>query len=260
MSQMVVIDSLPDNVCHYREGWAIVTVDVIRATTTAVTAAATGRRCFPVPTIRAALALAEQFDDPLLAGESKGTIPTGFEVDNSPAALICRTDTRRPLVLVSSSGTKVIHEASGCEASYLGCFRNYSVLVDHLAKHHSRVAIIGAGSRGEFREEDQICCAWIAAGLMGKGYLPENTQTALITSRWQEAPAEACLCSRSVDFLIRTGRLKDLYFILSHIDDLRAVFSVHGGEVKMSLAEPPLAISSLVYAGPQRTAGVPPEV
>jgi hypothetical protein len=94
---------------------------------------------------------------------------------------------------------------------------------------------------------------------MRKGYLPENTQTALITSRWQEAPAEACLCSRSVDFLIRTGRLKDLYFILSHIDDLRAVFSVHGGEVKMSLAEPPLAISSLVYAGPQRTAGVPPE-
>jgi 2-phosphosulfolactate phosphatase len=259
MSQMVVIDSLPDNVCLYRDGWAIVTVDVIRATTTAVTAVATGRRCFPVPTIQAALALAEQFDDPLLAGESKGTIPTGFEVDNSPAALICRTDTRRPLVLVSSSGTKVIHEAAGCEASYLGCFRNYSVLVDHLAKHHSRVAIIGAGSRGEFREEDQICCAWIAAGLMRKGYLPENTQTALITSRWQEAPAEACLCSRSVDFLIRTGRLKDLYFILSHIDDLRAVFSVHGGEVKMSLAEPPLAISSLVYAGPQRTAGVPPE-
>ena len=29
----------------------------------------------------------------------------------------------------------------------------------------TRVAVIGAGSKGEFREEDQICCAWIAAGL-----------------------------------------------------------------------------------------------
>ena len=78
-------------------------------------------------------------------------------------------DTHRPLVLVSSSGTKVIHEAAGCEAIYLGCFRSYSMLAGYLAGRHARVAVIGAGSKGEFREEDQICCAWIAAGLMSQG-------------------------------------------------------------------------------------------
>jgi len=154
-------------------------------------------------------------------------------MDNSPAELITRSDTHRPLVLVSSSGTKVIHEAAGCQAVYLACFRNYSVLPGYLAEHHPRVAIIGAGSLGEFREEDQMCCAWIAAGLISKGYVPENLQTMALVNRWRNAPANACLCSRSVDYLRRTGKLSDLDFILAHVDDLQAVFTVRNGAVEM---------------------------
>jgi 2-phosphosulfolactate phosphatase len=233
MRKSVVIDYLPESVCRYRSGWTIVVVDVIRATTTAITAAAAGRRCFPVPSIDAATALAQKFDNPLLAGETKGEMPAGFEMDNSPAQLACRTDTHRPLILVSSSGTRVIHEAAACEATYLSCFRSYSVLPAYLAERHPRVAVIGAGSKGEFREEDQICCAWIAAGLMSYGYAPESAQTKGVVGRWRGAPPEACLCSRSVDYLRRTGQLRDLDFILAHMDDLRAVFTVRNGEVEM---------------------------
>jgi len=233
MKKSVVIDCLPESVRRYRAGWAIVAVDVIRATTTAITSVATGRRCFPTPTIEAALTLAQKFKDPVLAGESSGTIPAGFEMDNSPAQLSGRTDTHRPLVLVSSSGTRVIHEAAACEAVYLSCFRNYSVLASYLSERHPRVAVIGAGSKGEFREEDQLCCAWIAAGLISKGYLPEDPRTASLVDRWQDAPPSACLGSHSVDFLKRTGRINDLNFILTHIDDLQAVFAVKNGEVKM---------------------------
>jgi 2-phosphosulfolactate phosphatase len=229
----VVIDYLPESVSRYRPGWAIVAVDVIRATTTAITAAAAGWRCFPAPTIEAGLALAQEFDDPLLAGESGGNIPAGFEMDNSPAQLARRTDTQRPLVLVSSSGTRVIHEAVGCEAIYLSCFRNYSFLADYLAGRHARVAVIGAGSLGEFREEDQACCAWIAARLMSQGYIPKNPETNALVNRWSGEPPEACLCSRSVSFLKRTGRLRDLDFIFAHINDLPAVFAVRNGEVRI---------------------------
>jgi 2-phosphosulfolactate phosphatase len=169
-------------------------------------------------------------------------------MDNSPAQLIGRTDTHRPLVLVSSSGTKVIHESAGSAACYLGCFRNYSALVDHLAGRHSRVAVIGAGSQGEFREEDQMCCAWIAAGLLKRGYRAENSQTTAVVQRWQDALPGACLCSHSVDFLMRTGRLRDLDFVLTHVDDLRAVFAVRNGEVKMILGEQALAPYPCVHA------------
>jgi 2-phosphosulfolactate phosphatase len=233
MKKSVVIDYLPESVCRYRSDWAIIAVDVIRATTTAVTAAAMGWRCFPAPTVEAALAMAQRFTNPLLAGESGGKLPPAFEMDNSPAELAGRNDFHRPLVLVSSSGTKVIHEAAGCEATYLGCFRSHSVLADYVAQRHQRIAIIGAGSLGEFREEDQICCAWIGAGLIERGYMPENVKTADIVGRWRGAPPSACLCSRSVEFLLRTGRTGDLDFILTHVDDLRAVFEVRNGEVAM---------------------------
>jgi 2-phosphosulfolactate phosphatase len=185
-------------------------------------------------------------------------MPVGFEMDNSPAQLAKRTDTHRPLVLVSSSGTKLIHKAVGCDAIYLACFRNHSVLVDYLAEHHSNVAIIGAGSQGEFREEDQICCAWIAASLMQKRYLPENPFAATVASRWQYAPPKACLCSRSVDFLMRTGRLSDLDFILGHVDDLRSVFAVRDGEVCVIPEKPGLALPSLsIHSSGPATSVVP---
>lgn len=234
MRRTVAIDFLPESVNRYRRGWAIVVVDVIRATTTAITAVAAGRRCFPVPSKEAALAFAQNLNNPLLGGESGGERLAGFEVDNSPAQLAARTDIHRPLVLVSSSGTKVIHEATGCEAVYLACFRNFSAVAAYLKDHCPRVAVIGAGTKGEFREEDQMCCSWIAGRLIQNEFAPENPETLSIIDRWRGAPPRACLCSHSADFLIRTGRLDDLNYILGHIDDLSAIFSVSNGEVTMT--------------------------
>ena len=231
MQKVVIIDRLTGSALRYRQGWAIVVVDVIRATTTAITAAATGRRCFAAPSPEAALALAANLENPLLAGEQDGGVPDSFEMDNSPALLATRTDTHRPLVLVSSSGTRVIHEAAGCDAVYLASFQNHSALPAHLARRHDRVAVIGAGTKGEFREEDQICCAWIAAALMPHGYAAGTPDTSSVVNRWRNAAPTACLCSHSIDFLRRTGKLRDLDYILAHVDDLPEVFEVRNGEV-----------------------------
>jgi 2-phosphosulfolactate phosphatase len=240
VQKLVAIDYLAESASRYRTGWAVVAVDVIRATTTAITAAANGWRCFPTPSIEAALALSRKFANPLLAGESGGSIPDGFEMDNSPSQLAARNDTYRPLVLVSSSGTKVIHEAAGAEAVYLSCFRDYSFLSTYLAGRHDRIAVIGAGSLGEFREEDQACCAWIAAELMSQGYQAKNPETEALVRKWRDKGPDACLISNSVAFLRRTERLKDLGFIFSHVNDLRAVFTIRNGEVRMVQEEPSL--------------------
>lgn len=232
MTKSVVIEWLPESIGRYRRGWAIVAVDVIRATTTAVTAAASGRRCFPAPTAEAALSIARRLRNPILAGDSTAAGCAVFEMENSPAQIAGRGDIDRPLVLVSSSGTKIIHAAMGSEAVYLGCFRNHSAVVNHLAGRHARIAVFGAGKRSEFREEDQICCAWIASALMRNGYRSEDQRTGAIVSRWRDASPNACLCSRSVAFLRRTNQLHDLDFILAHIDDVQAVFEVRAGEVK----------------------------
>jgi 2-phosphosulfolactate phosphatase len=232
MYKSVIIDCLPEQASKYGTDWAIVAIDVIRATTTAITAVADGRRCFPAPTVEAAFEIARGLDRPILAGENGGTMPDGFEMDNSPAEVFSRPDTGRPLVLVSSSGTRLIHEAALCARTYIACFRCHTATARLLAGRYARIALIGAGTKGEFREEDQICCAWIGAALMDRGYAPANVRTMKIIDRWRAAPADACLCSRSVEYLRRSGKICDLNFILSHVDDIDQLFEVRGGEVR----------------------------
>src|SRR4029079_2057395 len=54
-----------------------VAIDVLRATATAVTAVALGRRCLPVGTLEDAERLARELDNVLLAGELGGEMPYG---------------------------------------------------------------------------------------------------------------------------------------------------------------------------------------
>ncbi len=160
-------------------------------------------------------------------------MPGGFDMNNSPAELALRTDIFRPLILLSSTGTKLIHAARECETTYLGCFRNHASLARHLVGRHPRVALIGAGSRGEFREEDQVCCAWIAADLMKAGYKPKDGRTVEIVERWGVALPNACVDGRSAEYLRKSGQMKDLDFILTHINDLDAAFMLEHDEIVM---------------------------
>ena len=101
----VVIDCFPESASIHRHESAIITVDVIRATTTIATAVALGRECFPVPTIEAAVEVAAKLVEPFLVGELGGNMPYGFDLNNSSAALELRTDVHRPMVILSTSGT-----------------------------------------------------------------------------------------------------------------------------------------------------------
>lgn len=210
----------------------MVAVDVMRATTTAVGIVWGGRRCLPVPSLEAAHAVAGRLDRPLLVGELGGRLPDGFELQNSPAAIEGRDDLERPAVLLSTSGTRLLHEASSAGAVYAACLRNLTAQIDQLAMGHRRVAVIGAGTKGEFRLEDQLACARIAAGLIDAGFRAGDGRTLEIVERWREAPVAVCAGGRSAEYLRRTGQLEDLEFVLSRIDDVDAVFRFEGGELR----------------------------
>jgi 2-phosphosulfolactate phosphatase len=227
-----VIDVLPESARAYTDGWAVVAVDVMRATTTAVTVAWSGRRCLPVPSLEAARAAARTLERPLLMGEVAGEMPDGFELQNSPSSIERRDDLERPAVLLSSSGTRLLHEATGADAVYASCLRNVSAQVRHLGEHHRRVAVIGAGTKGDFRREDQFGCAQVASGLLELGYRAEDPRTREIVDRWRGAPVEECAGGRSADYLRRTGQLEDLEFVLTRIDDVSGVFPFEAGQLR----------------------------
>ncbi|TML71180.1 MAG: 2-phosphosulfolactate phosphatase [Actinobacteria bacterium] len=229
MDRIVKIDSATFVNGSYRDGYTLVAVDVIRSTTTAVTGVALGRRCFPAASVDDALRLAESLDDPLLVGESEGSMPDGFDLTNSPAQLAERDDKERPMVLLSTSGTRLITSAG--RGVYVACLRNLRAQVNELDRHHPRVLLVGAATRGEFREEDQLCCARIAAALLDRGYEPADEETEAIVDRWRGCPTDAFVGGGSTQYLRRTGQLHDLEFILGCVDDLDDVFVFDGAEI-----------------------------
>lgn len=231
MPRRVAIRCLHDAFPTHLNDFVAVAVDVARASTTAVTAVALGRRCFPVASIEAAVATAKELDQPLLVGELGGNMPYGFDLTNSPASLAARTDVSRPMVLLSTSGTRLIVEAPGPE-TYVACLRNYSAQVAVLLARHpaADIALLGAATRGEFREEDQLCCTRMALALIQAGYEPDRT-TASVVERWRDAPLEAIATGKSADYLRSTGQHGDLAFILRHVDDIGQAFRFDGREI-----------------------------
>lgn len=227
----VKIDCFPESARHYGRDYAVVAVDVIRATTSAVTLAALGWKTYVAGTLDHALELASGLDDPLLVGELGGNMPEGFHMNNSPAELEERCEFHRPVVLLSTSGTRLVHEASGAAAVYMACFRNYSYTAAYLAGQFENIAVIGAGSRGEFREEDQMGCAWIAGQLVEAGYRPADDRTSEIIECWRGVPPAACWLGNSAAYLRRSGQARDLDYILKHIDDFAGAVTMRENQL-----------------------------
>jgi 2-phosphosulfolactate phosphatase len=230
MPAKVLIDYFPAH-ANCESTHAVVAIDVIRATTTAITAVSQGRRCFPVTSVQAAHELAAKLEEPLLIGELGGERPPSFDMNNSPAALAERTDTHRPVILLSSSGTQLLGSLRMHNPVYIACFRNFAAVAGELKNTHLDVTLLGAGTQGEFREEDQMCCAWIADELRRSGYQLANQSTADIVLKWRGTKPDGCLAGKSAQFLTRTHQLRDLQFILSKVNDLNLVCSYSDGEI-----------------------------
>jgi 2-phosphosulfolactate phosphatase len=245
MNGKVIIDCFPESAPRYKERYAIVVIDVIRATTTITTAVSLGRRVLPVLTTDEAFVLAASLKEPLLVGELGGNMPYGFHVTNSPAQIATREDVHRPMIIVSSSGTQLLLNAVGSEAVYVACFRNYSAIAQHISGKHDRIAVLGAGTRGQFRREDQMVCAWVAEKLVQTGYRAENEQTAECISRWKNASPLLVRSGRSSEYLRKSGQEHDLEFILGHIDDLDTVPALKNGEFQSESGREPQPLTQV---------------
>lgn len=233
MSKKIIIDCLQESSFRYRNEYVIVVIDVIRATTTAITALSSGRRVFPVRTSDEAFVVASTLDNPLLVGELGGNMPYGFDLTNSPAQIAAHQEIERPMVLVSSSGTSLLMNSAGSEAVYVACFRNFSAVANYLIDKYDRIAILGAGTRGQFRQEDQMCCAWIAEILVKAGYKPETPNTREFIYRWSGMDVAKASEGESAEYLRNSGQAEDLDFILAHYDDLDIVPSLIKYELKV---------------------------
>lgn len=234
MRASFVIDATPEAARLYRDTHAIVAVDVFRATTVIVTALACGHPIYPVSTVEEANSVAASLHDPLLAGEQAGIKPEGFHLNNSPVA-IEKLINCRPIVLVTSAGTKLLSEARGASSIYVASLRNMIATAAQLVGTHRRIALIGAGTHGKPRPEDQYTCARIAELLCSQGYMPENERTLAELAQWRGVSVQSMRESPSVDFLRESRQMDDVEFTLSRVDDIDASAVFNGQQVSLLL-------------------------
>lgn len=232
MAQKVVaIDCLAESSKRYDSHSAVVVIDVIRSTTVAITVLESGYRCFFAPTVEAAVLLAKKLYKPLLVGEVGGNMPYGFDLKNSPVEIIKYHDKSRPVILVSTSGIPLLYSLKDNGSVYLACLRNYTATVNHLVGVYDSVDLLGAPTRGEFREEDKLCCSWVASGLLKAGYSCENKATLQLINNWKNKSVDVFRNGNSAKYLLETKQKKDLNFITSHLDDVAFAVTIKGNEI-----------------------------
>lgn len=212
---------------------AYVVVDVIRASTTAVTAALLGRDCYPVASVDEARLVAATLSAPLLAGEVHGILPDGFDLQNSPVALAARTDVERPVVLVTTSGAPTMCRAAEAAPTWIGSFRNVGPTADAV-REAAHVAILAA-SPDELRIEDAMCAARLAGALGADD--GRDGETVRVARTYGDLPLDRIASGKSAAYLRRSGQLDDLEFILKHVDDVDAPCSLTDGRVAMMVPE-----------------------
>ena len=208
-------------------------MDVIRATTTAVTAAAIGRRVYPAGSIEAAVRLAADLDRPILAGELGGVQPYGFDMQNSPTQMEALEHSERPIILLSTSGTRLMAEAMRRAATYPGCLRN----VDRARGTSGRAGTRRSRPRcGQPRRVPRGGPAVRGARRARAGrrrlYASADRLTEEVIERWGDAGADAILEGASAKYLRDTDQHDDLSFVLERIDDLSEVFVIEQDEVR----------------------------
>lgn len=142
-------------------GDIIVAIDVLRCSSSIVTALANGARAvIPARSLREARSLSKAHDA-ILAGERRGMRPRGFELGNSPLEFGKERVQNRTIVMTTTSGTKAIVLGRKARRLLVGSFLNLSATVKfgvRMAKSlGSGISLIAAGTRGKFSLEDFLC-------------------------------------------------------------------------------------------------------
>jgi 2-phosphosulfolactate phosphatase len=156
-----------------------VVIDVLRASTSIITAIAHGARgVIPADTLESATEMVTRLgmDDVLLCAERDMQRVEGCDLGNSPAEYTPDVVGGRLLVLSTTNGTRAINRASAAARVLIGSYVNAASIVEELADQEKAV-LICAGNSGGFALEDAACAGFILqrlAHITGREMIPVN--------------------------------------------------------------------------------------
>lgn len=226
-------------------GRAAAAVDVIRATTTILTALEAGaRRVVPVASRREARDAARSSGDPeagmaapLLCGERDGRRIDGFDHGNSPRELAEADVTGRTLVFTTTNGTPLLRRLAPADQVVLASFRNLSAVARRLAGDSRDVVIACAGKEGRPGLDDVACAGHLVRALRRRlGDEPElddGARDALTLAELVDDPDADWLATTAAGrALVEIGLEEDLVWCAETDASLGVPF-LRDGEVRL---------------------------
>lgn len=153
------------------QGRVAVVIDVLRSTSTIVTALANGARAvLPAASTEDALQIARSLgrDGVLLCGERKNVRIEGFDLGNSPSEFGRDVVEGRTLVMCTTNGTRALLSALGARAVYVASFLNVGAVIAELQREGADLVLVCAG-RGGLLGLDDILCAGEIVHRLGRG-------------------------------------------------------------------------------------------
>ena len=149
-------------------GKLVVIIDVLRASSTIVTALANGCSGFiPIFSPDQAKKKAQEFkkERVLLGGEREGTKIEGFNLGNSPREYKKEAVKDKTIVFSTTNGVKTLEMAKSAHRIIIGSFLNLQAVCDYCTNYQGDILLICAGKEGRFSLEDTACAGMIISSL-----------------------------------------------------------------------------------------------
>ncbi len=153
----------------YFTGKTTVVIDVLRASSTIVTALKNGaKEVVPVATVEFAVKVSGGMfgGQTLLGGERNTKKIEGFALGNSPLEYTEEVVAGKSIILYTTNGTKAITKAKFSENMFVCSLGNLSAIAGHLIKLNQDVEILCSGKSNAFSLEDSICAGKLTAEIV----------------------------------------------------------------------------------------------
>jgi 2-phosphosulfolactate phosphatase len=207
----------------------VVVIDVLRATSTAVTALANGCTGI-VPVASPAEARREAWrlgsHQPLLAGERGGRKIKGFDLSNSPLEFLPEVVKGKVIVFCTTNGTRALLRARRAGRVVLAAMLNLSAVVRRMCREERDWLVFCAGNEGGVSLEDLACAGLLVRRLLEAGVraqLGDGARAALAAL----GSGDSLPLGSHGEFLRRLGLGADVEFCLQR--DLYPIVPVYRG-------------------------------
>lgn len=215
----------PEGICAEEgNGKRVVVIDVIRASTTIITALAHGAEgVLPLRTPGEARRKAKEYAQgkTLLCGERQSVRIPGFDLGNSPGEYNNSVIRDKVLLYTSTNGSQMLVKVGGAKEIFVAGFVNLEAVVRRLGSSEGDCLIACSGTDGKLSLEDAVCAGMIVVGLgkmLGEDTLELSDEAIAVTVLYEYFAHDLLVMageSTQGKYLIELGMEHDLPFCIN---------------------------------------------